>query len=71
MIAIHPAHVPVINEVFGPSPAETAFYQGLVSRLRGGGTDRLGSRALPGPAYRPGTLRQGPAVAGRFLPDGQ
>ena len=31
MIAIHPAHVPVINEVFGPSPAETEFYRGLIS----------------------------------------
>jgi citrate lyase subunit beta/citryl-CoA lyase len=31
MIAIHPSHVPVINEVFGPSAAETEFYQGLVA----------------------------------------
>jgi citrate lyase subunit beta/citryl-CoA lyase len=31
MIAIHPAHVPVINEVFGPSAAETEFYQGLAA----------------------------------------
>jgi len=30
MIAIHPSHVPVINEVFGPSAAQTEFYQGLV-----------------------------------------
>jgi len=30
MIAIHPSHVPVINEVFGPSAAESEFYQGLV-----------------------------------------
>jgi citrate lyase subunit beta/citryl-CoA lyase len=29
MIAIHPSHVPVINEVFAPSAAETEFYQGL------------------------------------------
>jgi citrate lyase subunit beta/citryl-CoA lyase len=31
MIAIHPAHVRVINEVFGPSAAETEFYQGLAA----------------------------------------
>jgi len=30
MIAIHPSHVPVINEVFTPSAAETEFYRGLV-----------------------------------------
>jgi citrate lyase subunit beta/citryl-CoA lyase len=29
MIAIHPSHVPVINEVFAPSAAETEFYRGL------------------------------------------
>ena len=29
MIAIHPAHVPVINEVFGPTDEDIAFYQGL------------------------------------------
>jgi citrate lyase subunit beta/citryl-CoA lyase len=31
MIAIHPSHVAVINEVFGPSAAETEFYQGLAA----------------------------------------
>jgi citrate lyase subunit beta/citryl-CoA lyase len=31
MIAIHPSHVPVINEVFGPSAPETEFYQGLAA----------------------------------------
>lgn len=31
MIAIHPSHVPVINEVFGPSSEQTEFYQGLVT----------------------------------------
>jgi citrate lyase subunit beta/citryl-CoA lyase len=31
MIAIHPSHVPVINEVFGPSAAETEFYRGLAA----------------------------------------
>jgi citrate lyase subunit beta / citryl-CoA lyase len=31
MIAIHPRHVPVINEVFGPTVEEVEFYQGLVA----------------------------------------
>ena len=31
MIAIHPGHVPVINEVFGPTAAETEFYRGLAA----------------------------------------
>ena len=31
MIAIHPSHVPVINEVFTGSAAQTEFYQGLVA----------------------------------------
>jgi citrate lyase subunit beta/citryl-CoA lyase len=30
MIAIHPSHVPVINEVFTPSSDEIAFYAGMV-----------------------------------------
>ncbi|GGM20865.1 HpcH/HpaI aldolase/citrate lyase family protein [Dactylosporangium sucinum] len=29
MIAIHPRHVPVINEVFSPGPEQVAFYRGL------------------------------------------
>ena len=29
MIAIHPSHVPVINEVFSPAAAEIEFYRGL------------------------------------------
>jgi citrate lyase subunit beta/citryl-CoA lyase len=31
MIAIHPRHIPVINEVFGPTAKEIEFYQGLVA----------------------------------------
>ena len=31
MIAIHPSHVPVINEVFGPTDEDIAFYQGLAA----------------------------------------
>lgn len=31
MIAIHPSHVAVINEAFGPSAVEIEFYQGLAA----------------------------------------
>jgi citrate lyase subunit beta/citryl-CoA lyase len=31
MIAIHPSHVPVINEVFGPTEEDIEFYQGLAA----------------------------------------
>ncbi len=31
MIAIHPRHVPVLNEVFSPSQQEIDFYQGVVA----------------------------------------
>ena len=31
MVAIHPRHVPVINEVFAPTAAETEFYEGLAA----------------------------------------
>jgi citrate lyase subunit beta/citryl-CoA lyase len=31
MIAIHPRHVPVINEVFSASPEQIEFYEGMVA----------------------------------------
>ncbi|MDQ6523422.1 CoA ester lyase [Nocardioides sp. LHD-245] len=33
MIAIHPSHVPVINEVFTPSDEEVAYYEDLVATV--------------------------------------
>lgn len=33
-IAIHPSHVDVINQAFGPSPEDIAFYRGLVEAYR-------------------------------------
>jgi len=47
MIAIHPSHVPVINETFTPSAEEIAFYRGLVEAYeegarRGEGAVRYG-----------------------------
>ncbi|GAA3938390.1 CoA ester lyase [Microbacterium soli] len=29
-IAIHPSHVPIINEVYGPSPERRRFFEGLI-----------------------------------------
>lgn len=31
MIAIHPSHVPVINQAFSPSDADIKFYEGLIA----------------------------------------
>jgi citrate lyase subunit beta/citryl-CoA lyase len=31
MVAIHPKHVPVVNEVFSPTADQIAFYEGLVA----------------------------------------
>lgn len=31
MIAIHPGHVPVVNEAFSPTPADIAFHEGLLA----------------------------------------
>jgi citrate lyase subunit beta / citryl-CoA lyase len=47
MIAIHPSHVPVINDAFTPSAEEIAFYRGLVEAYeegakRGEGAVRYG-----------------------------
>jgi citrate lyase subunit beta/citryl-CoA lyase len=36
MIAIHPTHVPVINEVFSPTADQLDFYRGLVDTYREG-----------------------------------
>ena len=30
MVAIHPSHVAIANEVFMPSPQEVVFYQGMI-----------------------------------------
>ena len=32
-VVIHPTHVPVINEVFTPTPEEIAYYQGLLAAM--------------------------------------
>ena len=33
MHLIHPSHVPVVNEVFSPSPEEVKHWQGLVAAM--------------------------------------
>ena len=44
MIAIHPSHVPVINDVFTPADSEIAFYEGLITAYEEAA--RQGSGAL-------------------------
>ena len=44
MIAIHPSHVPVINDVFTPAASEIAFYEGLITAYEEAA--RQGSGAL-------------------------
>ncbi len=49
MIAIHPSHVPVLNEVFSPSADDIAFYEGLVrayEQAATGGSGALRYRGL-------------------------
>ncbi|MFC5826006.1 HpcH/HpaI aldolase/citrate lyase family protein [Nonomuraea insulae] len=44
MVAIHPSHVPVINEVFSPSPEELARYERLIAavdRAQAGGAGAI------------------------------
>lgn len=33
-VVIHPSHVPIVNEIFTPSAAEIAYYQGLVEAMQ-------------------------------------
>jgi citrate lyase subunit beta/citryl-CoA lyase len=44
MIAIHPSHVPVINDAFSPSAEERAFYRGLVEAYEA--AERAGEGAV-------------------------
>jgi citrate lyase subunit beta / citryl-CoA lyase len=48
MIAIHPSHVQVINEVFGPSAPEAEFYQGLVAAYKKAARDSSGATRYRG-----------------------
>jgi citrate lyase subunit beta / citryl-CoA lyase len=43
MIAIHPSHVPVINDVFTPTAEDIAFYQGLVNAYEQAARDGTGA----------------------------
>ncbi|TCT02567.1 hypothetical protein EDC22_1256, partial [Tepidamorphus gemmatus] len=36
MVAIHPNHVPIANEVFTPTAQEVAFYQGMIDAFEAG-----------------------------------
>lgn len=43
MIAIHPRHVPVINEVFSPTPEQIDFYEGMVAAYEEAAAAGLGA----------------------------
>lgn len=43
MVAIHPAHVPVLNEVFSATPEEATFYSGLVRAYERAAADGSGA----------------------------
>ncbi|UBU16315.1 HpcH/HpaI aldolase/citrate lyase family protein [Nonomuraea gerenzanensis] len=48
MIAVHPSHVPVINEVFSPGPEELARYQRLIAAVEQAQADGAGAIVFEG-----------------------
>jgi citrate lyase subunit beta/citryl-CoA lyase len=48
--AVHPKQLPVIREVFAPSPEETAWAEAVVAALEGGGVATLPSGEMVDPA---------------------
>lgn len=43
MVAIHPSHVPVINDVFSPTPEQIDFYRGMVAAYDDAAANGLGA----------------------------
>jgi citrate lyase subunit beta/citryl-CoA lyase len=43
-VVIHPTHVPVVNEVFTPTPEDIAYYQGLLAAMED--AERQGTAAV-------------------------
>jgi citrate lyase subunit beta/citryl-CoA lyase len=43
-VVIHPTHVPIVNEVFTPTPEEIAYYQGLLAAMED--AERHGTAAV-------------------------
>jgi citrate lyase subunit beta/citryl-CoA lyase len=69
MMAIHPSHVATINEVFSPSPAEIARWQGIVDALDAAAASGVGAVRHDGvmvDAAHARTARQGLALARRL-----
>lgn len=42
-VIIHPSHVPVVNEVYGPSAADIEFYEGLLAAFEAGAAEGNGA----------------------------
>lgn len=43
MIAIHPSHVPVVNDMFSPSVEDVAFYEGMVEAYESAASEGVGA----------------------------
>jgi citrate lyase subunit beta/citryl-CoA lyase len=43
MIAIHPSHVPLINQAFSPSDSDLEFYEGLIAAYQSAATKGEGA----------------------------
>lgn len=70
MLAIHPSHVPVINEVFTPSAEDLARWEGTLAALEeGAGAARL--RGMMVDAAHGRTARDALAAAARLGPGGR
>ena len=70
LMAIHPSHVPVINEVFTPTADEIARWQGTIEALEAGpGAARL--RGMMIDAAHGRTARDALAAAARLGPGGR
>jgi len=47
-IAIHPSHVPVINEVFGPDPERRRFFEGMITAYEKAASEGAGAVVYEG-----------------------
>jgi citrate lyase subunit beta / citryl-CoA lyase len=48
MMVIHPSHVPVVNEVFGPSRSEIDDWHAIIAQVEAGHADGVGTSTYKG-----------------------
>ncbi|QFY06894.1 CoA ester lyase [Nonomuraea phyllanthi] len=70
MMAIHPSHVPVINEVFSPSPEELARYARLVAAVEAAQAGGAGAVTFEGDMVDEAMAATARAVLDRYAPRG-